>query len=177
MSEENLPEPESWVVVYDDQGLRTTPLMSKNAAHERAALMNAVANITVLSVMPEEKAREYIVQAQSKTLEESFFAEPTAEQIAAFEEAMEEDLTARQDDEGADAGKPRTDLGHEEYRIQGIRHQALDWALRLMEARSQFVTGVVAREKLDAPTAQHVVDNARVFERYLKGPARRTPKS
>lgn len=58
------------------------------------------------------------------------------------------------------------------YRTDQMRHQALDWALRLHEMRSRMEP----RLAKEVPSASMVVDSAKVFERYLKGTTPRRRK-
>lgn len=65
MSDDTELEPESYVVVYEDDGtLRTTRPMSHKRAGERAQIMEAIGGTKVLSVMTEDAAEVYLRQAQ-----------------------------------------------------------------------------------------------------------------
>lgn len=54
------------------------------------------------------------------------------------------------------------------------RHQALQWALKLLELKSE---GLPLTDMQKAVSPEQVVKDARVLEKYLKGTTPRTPRS
>lgn len=164
---ENLPLPSRGSLSSQVEML--TEPMSYQATIEQAEFLAQKPDMTVVAILTETAARERETARQNPhdvvaEVDESLYVvpeqgadsllpqDPTDEQMDAFEGDLRDD--------DPDEGEP--------WRIAQRRQQAMEWAIRLMEARAAFKGAEVVPNDLSM-LAQIVLGDAKAFLGFLEG--------